>query len=203
MATRVEVPFEIIPMLGTRVGKKARTCYSCKTSYSDFFRFCPKDGVDLEYAPSHIDDLGRDFGRKTEGRKWVWIGLLSFLVPLLVLSTLYLGQFLPGPAAGEAGGLGELVVRTTPPGAVVYLDGSQVGVTPVRLADIPTGYHSIRAVCPGYRNKIARVQILPSSSQRLVLEMVPTKAPRKDLYIAGINPAQEIATGILFHSKEL
>jgi hypothetical protein len=201
VATKVEVPFEIIPMPGSRVGKKARTCYSCKTSYSDFFRFCPRDGVDLEYVPPRIDDLGRDFGRKTAGRKWKWIGILSVVLPLLIVSALYLDR--SSSATIGAGQCGELVVRTTPPGAIVYLDGSQVGVTPVRLSDIPTGYHDIRAVHPGYKNRMARVEILPSSSQRLVLEMVPMRPPRKDLYIASDAGPGTMLSATDHNAKEL
>jgi len=189
VATKVEVPLWIMPVPESRVGTKARTCYSCKTSYSDsdFFRFCPRDGVDLEYAPPRIDDLGRDLG--TAGRKWKWIGVLSLLVPLLIFSAMYLNQFVSATAGSAQSG--ELVVKTTPSGAVVYLDGSQVGVTPVRLSDIPTGYHSIRAVFPGYKSGMARVEILPSSSQRLVLEMVPMSETSKDFYIAAnISPAE-------------
>jgi hypothetical protein len=183
VATKVEVPFERLPMLGARAGTRARTCYNCQTSYSDFFRFCPKDGVDLEYAPPRIDDLGRDFGTKTSSGKWKWIGILSLLVPLLILSTLYLGQFVS--ATTGAGERGELVVKTTPAGAMVYLDGSQVGLTPVRLSDLPAGYHDVRAVYPGYRSGMVRVEIVPSASRRLVLEMIPEKPINKELYIAA------------------
>lgn len=200
MATKVEVPFEIVPMLGSRVGEKTRTCYSCNRSYSDFFRFCPRDGVDLEYAPPSIDDLGRDFGRKTAGRKWKWIGVLSLLVPLLILTTLYLGQFVS--ATMGAGERGELVVRTTPPGAMVYLDGAEVGVTPVRLSDLPAGYHNIRAVYPGYKYGMARVAILPSSSQRLILEMVPVKPLDRSFYIAESIPPRAVAHGIDYNPEE-
>ena len=78
-----------------------------------------------------------------------------------------------------------------------------MGVTPIRLADLPTGYHDIRAICPGYKNKMARVEILPSSSQRLVLEMVPMKPPRKDLYIAGITPHGAVASEVPLEPNEL
>jgi hypothetical protein len=188
-------------MLGSRVGTQARTCYSCKTSYPDFFRFCPTDGTDLEYAPPHVDDLGRDFGQKTAGKKWKWIGGLSLFIPLLILSTLYLGQFVSATTGAVQSG--ELVVKTTPSGAMVYLDGSQVGITPVRLSDLPPGYHDIRAVYPGYKSGMARVEILPNSSHRLVLEMVPVKPISKDLYIAANIPPGAAVCGTDHNSREL
>jgi hypothetical protein len=43
-------------------------------------------------------------------------------------------------------------------------------------------------------NKMARIEILPSSSQRLVLEMVPMKPFRRDLYIAELIPFVTTAT---------
>jgi hypothetical protein len=93
--------------------------------------------------------------------------------------------------------------QKTPPGAIVHLDGSQVGVTPVRLSDIPTRYHDIRAACPGHKNRMARVEILPSSGQRLLLEMVPMKPPGKDLYMAANTPPGVLTGGTYHNPKKL
>ena len=57
----------------------------------------------------------------------------------------------PKPAAppepAEPEGVGTLNVTSEPPGAAVFLDGANVGQTPIEI-DVPSGAHKIRAVHP-------------------------------------------------------
>ena len=161
-----------------------RICYSCGNSYPDIFRFCPRDSTDLAYLPPPIENLARDFSRS---HKWVAFSFISAL-GLILAAWLIIDQLSIMPA-GSAPGYGELTVRTTPPGARVYLDGSQVGVSPVRLSDVPTGFHRVRAVCPGYSDGNANVEILPSATQKLVWDLSPLpsrKANSRNKYLTEL-----------------
>lgn len=165
-----------------------RICYSCGNSYPDVFRFCPRDSTDLAYFSPPIDNLARDFSRP---KRWIAFSLISTFV-LVLSGWLIIGRLSVMPAVG-APGYGELTVRTTPPGARVYLDGSQVGVSPVRLSDIPTGFHRVRAVCPGYSDGNASVKILPSMTQKLVWDLSPLpsrKANDRNRYLAELSIRQ-------------
>jgi hypothetical protein len=45
---------------------------------------------------------------------------------------------------------GVLEVRSTPPGATVSVDGREVGLTPVKLRDVPAGLHSVQVSLEGH-----------------------------------------------------
>jgi len=177
MAGRLDEPFS---------GK--RSCYSCGNIYTDVVRFCPRDSTDLEYLPPSVDALSRDFKRPA---KWTAISVISAL--LLILGGFTVDLLTSTPSA-DAPTRGELTVRTTPAGARVYLDGSQVGISPVRLSNVPTGVHEVRAVFPGYSEGQAHVEILPSATQKLVWDLSPlpsrNKVKDKKKFIAQLPPKQ-------------
>ena len=56
------------------------------------------------------------------------------------------------PTAAEAPPVssGRVSVRTTPPGALVTLDGSARGAAPVSIEDVSTGVHRLRVTAPGH-----------------------------------------------------
>jgi hypothetical protein len=109
---------------------------------------------------------------------------------ILVLAGFMTVDRLHSLPANSAPEMGELTVNTTPAGARVYLDGSQVGVSPVRLSDVPTGFHVVRAVFPGYSDGEAQVEILPSETQKLVWDLSPLpsiKASDRSKYLAELS----------------
>jgi hypothetical protein len=177
VAGNPETPFEILLMTES---KARRICYSCGRSYPEVVRFCPRDGADLEYSPPPIDDLGQTFRppRKWVGGSILLAGALAILVSVLMVS----GRFTS--SLGKAAESGELIVRTTPSGATIYLDGSQMGATPIRMANIRPGVHEVRAIFPGYKNGTARIEILPSVKLRVVWDLVPLRELPKDRYLA-------------------
>ncbi len=169
---------------------RKRVCYSCGTEYPDSIRFCPKDSADLEYAPLTLDDISNGTGRHMNRIGKILIrGVLAIL---LIASGFVLNSVVRSlvPDTFERG---DLTVRTTPSGARVYLDGSQVGVSPVRLADIPTGVHEVRAVFPGYLDGQASVEILPSANQKVDWDLSPLPSYRQGIdkkkFIARSTPA--------------
>jgi hypothetical protein len=166
--------------------RSKRTCYSCGNSYPYFFRFCPIDGADLEYLPQPIENLAKDF-RQTKNK----CKILASAVSVCILAVIAWIVAAPNPVSTSTiQGYGELTVRTTPAGARVYLDGSQVGVSPVRLSDIPTGFHEVRAVCPGYSDGKAHIEIRPSASEKLVWDLSPLpsrKTKDRRVYLAKLD----------------
>jgi hypothetical protein len=170
-----DAPLEILRAAGSDTSE--RICYSCRRSYPDSIRFCPKDGVDLDYVPPSIADLTSGLARP---RKWLGLSVLVVAVSSLIF--LGSGRFVS--FSGRAKQHGELLLNTTPPGATIYLDGSQVGTTPIRLSDIVPGVHEVRAMFPGYQNGTARIEILPSAKLRVVWDLVPLRTLAKNRYVA-------------------
>jgi len=73
----------------------------------------------------------------------------------------------PPPAAD-----GRLLVRSTPSGALVFIDGTEHGVTPVAVRALSPGGHRVRIVRQGYAAAERRVVITPSRpSQSLTIEL--------------------------------
>lgn len=182
MASNLDAPFEILsgPSMGGR-----RICYSCGTSYPKSVRFCPRDSADLEYAPPPIENLAHDMRRP---HNWVAASLI------LGVATILLGLMLlvqERPSISSSYSVGELAIRTFPAGALVYLDGSQIGVTPMRMADIPAGRHEVRAVFPGYQEGKAQVTIVPSATQKLVWDLSPIAVPKSQNRHLAANPSPE------------
>jgi serine/threonine-protein kinase len=71
---------------------------------------------------------------------------------------------------------GRLLVRSTPAGATVFVDGREYGQTPVAIRDLARGAHRLRLVRDGYAPAERRVVITEARpSQSLV---VPLAAPR-------------------------
>lgn len=85
--------------------------------------------------------------------------------------------------AGAASAVGSLLVRSTPSGASVSVDGAAKGVTPLALRDLPSGTRTITLTHPGYVAETRKVQISdarPSRSLEVRLSAEPparTAAP--------------------------
>jgi len=62
--------------------------------------------------------------------------------------------------------LGYLSVGTTPDGADIYIDGMQVGRSPLVEYKLPEGYHRLRAVKSGYLEADTTIAILSGKHQR-------------------------------------
>jgi hypothetical protein len=76
---------------------------------------------------------------------------------------------------------GRLLVRSTPAGALVFVDGRQYGVTPVAVRDLSNGGHRVRVVRDGYAAAERRVVLTPSRpSQSLTIALErPGNAPAR------------------------
>jgi len=57
---------------------------------------------------------------------------------------------------------GRVLVRSTPPGARVFVDGKDRGQTPAAVSDLARGEHRIRVVRDGYTSAERRVVLTPS-----------------------------------------
>src|SRR5207247_934438 len=62
---------------------------------------------------------------------------------------------------------GGLVVKTTPSGAAVYVDGKQRGSSPLTIGEIRAGGHQIKAAKEGYREYVQQVEVIPYSTENL------------------------------------
>jgi hypothetical protein len=73
---------------------------------------------------------------------------------------------------------GRLVVRSTPAGAAVVLDGQKRGITPLAIGELAFGAHSIEISHPGHGTRHQRVTLSERRPQRSVdVRLRPTSVP--------------------------
>jgi hypothetical protein len=78
--------------------------------------------------------------------------------------------------------LGALKITTRPPGAQVELDGIVVGVTPLALADLTAGRHTVKVSRVGYRSVSREVEVIRGETVVLDLALSaasPAGPPRR------------------------
>jgi hypothetical protein len=88
---------------------------------------------------------------------------------------------------------GTLELRSIPEGATVYLDGRNMGVTPLTLANAPAGGHTLRLTKEGYGEQFTKIRILPDRvtpiQQTLGTDgtqlMVKVRTPNALVYLNG------------------
>jgi serine/threonine protein kinase len=73
---------------------------------------------------------------------------------------------------------GRLLVRSTPAGASVVVDGSRQGVTPATLKNLSKGAHKVRVELDGYVAENRSVTITDDRLQTLSMELGPVRAAR-------------------------
>jgi hypothetical protein len=74
------------------------------------------------------------------------------------------------------GGAGGLTVLSTPTGATVTVDGTQVGKTPYKTSDVPAGQHVIQATMDGYDPATQNITLDPAAPQVVNLTLQPSAA---------------------------
>lgn len=98
------------------------------------------------------------------------------------------------PATSAPDLTGELYIGSSPSDADVYLDSRYLGTTPMSLADIPAGNHTVLLQMDGYSDWKGAIQVTGGQSATVseTLTEIPVTTPTK----AG-NPAMVLITGII------
>jgi hypothetical protein len=111
-------------------------------------------------------------------------------VLLLAASTLPLSQVLfPGCATMMSGARQEVLVRSQPTGAQVFLNGRRIGATPATAYVSRWGFHRVRIEMPGY---------LP---YEVKLEKGLNGNAAGNLYVGGVWIIVDVLTGAIFELK--
>jgi hypothetical protein len=100
----------------------------------------------------------------------------------------------PAPAApAPAAAVGNLLVRTSPEGATVFIDGDRRGVTPLTVQKLPLGTRRVRVQRDGFTAEERQVALTRSRPSRsLDLRLTRTEAPA-----AAASAATTAKTGTL------
>lgn len=77
-----------------------------------------------------------------------------------------------------------LEIRSRPSGAEVWVDGTSIGITPLRHP-LPAGPHVIELSARGYSTEVRRVEAAAGVRETLDVVLLPDQAPRRRRRIAG------------------
>ncbi len=135
-----------------------RECPQCGNSYPSSFQYCPTDGTPLG---GEAEENARKPARKPAQLK---IKTLILGIVLLVVTAVlaFMGAFFYQYWKPK---YGSLVIKTTPPGAMISVDGKFRGVSPITLTDMRSGSHQLRGTKEGYREYVQQVTVIPYATE--------------------------------------
>jgi hypothetical protein len=85
---------------------------------------------------------------------------------------------------------GSLEIITSPDGARILLDTVNQGISPVTLANLTTGNHSLTVVKEGYVTTEKKVRIISGNTMQITLPLVPVSPSNREILPAtGSDPA--------------
>lgn len=145
-----------------------RKCSKCGNTYPDVFVFCPVEGAELEFEPE-----GKAHGAEHPAgpaRIKVRTLLLALAILMVTSAASFVGVFSYLYLRPK---YGSLVIKTTPPGATIFVDGKQRGISAITLGDVKAGGHQVKAVRDGYADSVQQVDVMPYSTENLHLTLKP------------------------------
>ncbi len=155
-----------------------RECPVCGNVYPDPFQFCPVDGGKLQDAAT-VETVTEqaDSAPPVPASQAVVSAtisvrtlMLGFGILLMVAVVSFAVVFLYQYWKPKYGGL---IVKTTPPGAAVLVDGKQRGVTPLTIGDLRSGGHQIKATMEGYKELVQQLEIMPYAVENVHWSLEP------------------------------
>ncbi|RPI40222.1 MAG: PEGA domain-containing protein [Methanoregulaceae archaeon] len=93
------------------------------------------------------------------------------------------GSTIPA-TSGKATGYGSLSITTTPEGALVYVDGAMMGVTPATIPMLAEGPHSVTLVMDGYQDLKTTITVNPGTTAEYITGL--SKTTKVPGFAAGI-----------------
>jgi tetratricopeptide (TPR) repeat protein len=143
-----------------------KKCPQCGNEFPKAFVFCPADG-----SPLGEDEEGVS---RPQPRKPAQIRVKTLMIGISVLilsavvaftATFFYQYWKPK--------YGSLVIKTTPPGATVSVDGKLRGVSPVTITEMRSGGHQLKGVKEGYKDFVQQVMVIPYSTENLHWKLDP------------------------------
>ena len=149
-----------------------KECPECGNAYPDHFHFCPADGAPLTPAKPGAREVSAEFAAPEHSPAQISIRSLMFAVGILFAAGLlaFTGMFFYQYAKPK---YGALILKTTPSGAMISIDGSQRGVTPLTIENLRSGGHQIAINKEGFKESKQYVEVVPYATESLHWALEP------------------------------
>ncbi|MBI3019679.1 MAG: PEGA domain-containing protein [Deltaproteobacteria bacterium] len=74
---------------------------------------------------------------------------------------------------------GKLEVHSTPSFAKVWVNGFEMGLTPIIIRDWPQGEHAVRIILEDHKEWIATITVIENKTQKISAQLVPYTGPEQ------------------------
>jgi tetratricopeptide (TPR) repeat protein len=141
-------------------------CPQCGKTYSEEYQFCPVDGASLRASQS---GKGRRPARPPAQIR-VRTLMLGIFILILCGGIAFTSAFLYQYWKPKYGGL---TIKTTPPEALITIDGKTMGVSPLSLPNLLSGGHQLRITKEGYKDFSQQVAVIPYAFESVYRNLEP------------------------------
>jgi tetratricopeptide (TPR) repeat protein len=143
-----------------------RECPQCGISYPETFQYCPADGSPLVEAEERNE---RQRARRPAQIR-VKTLMLGIGILVLVSAVTFLGAFFYQYWKPK---YGSLLVKTTPAGAMISVDGKLRGASPITITELRSGAHQLRGIKEGYKEFVQQVTVMPYGTENVHWKLEP------------------------------
>jgi tetratricopeptide (TPR) repeat protein len=163
---------------------KMKECPKCGNAYSESFLFCPMDGSPLG------GDEDKDEQQKPRAQMQVRVRtlMLGFAIlamcALIAFATVFFYLYWKPK-------YGNLTIKTTPPGAMIYVDGNLRGVSPITLSDLRSGGHQLKGTKEGFKPVAQQVMVIPYATDNLHWNLEPIIPQLSNEQLAEVEALQK------------
>jgi tetratricopeptide (TPR) repeat protein len=136
-----------------------KECPQCGNGLPDSFNYCPADG-------SELTSSGAKKPAQIKIRTLALAILILVLASVFSFASVFLYQYWKPK-------YGSLVIKTTPAGAIVTIDGRLRGASPITLSDLRNGGHQLKIEKEGYREFAQQVTVMPYATENFHWNLEP------------------------------
>jgi len=150
-----------------------KECLQCRDVFPDTYVYCPSDGEKLGESDAPAEDLPSVKATpvaETVIRLRTLVGAVAvlFLAGIICFAGVFLYQYFRPRYGG-------LLIKTTPAGASISVDGKQRGVSPISISNLRAGGHQIKARKEGYKDLVQQIEVFPYYEDNLYLTLEATR----------------------------
>ena len=90
--------------------------------------------------------------------------------------------------------LGSVLISSSPQGANVYLDGISLGLTPIKIGNVPSGSHHLLLTMNNYHDDIDTITVNPGQTLEISRNLIAINSPPTDTPTVVVSFTREFPT---------
>lgn len=148
-----------------------KKCPQCGKDFPEDYAHCPMDGSNLDSenragATARKNTKPEPPSASIPIRTLMWGLVILASVFILSFATIFFYQYWKPK-------YGTLVIKTTPPGTSISVNGEPLGETPMTLSDMRSGEYRLQGKKEGYKELSHNVYVIPYTTQNMHWDLEP------------------------------